>query len=155
MGNCIDGVKLTQLTTHRDRRGFFREILRVTDAQQAGGMGQWSHSLMYAGVTKAWHWHRKQTDWWYVCTGVLRVGLYDGREESATYRMTMDFLMGDNQDVIRIEVPPGVVHGCQTVQGPVNLFYLTSHIYDPEDELRIPYDDPFIPFDWDSAAPVK
>ena len=73
----IDGVAVKELTTHRDERGFFRELVRVSDDFFAEGFGQWSHSLMYAGVIKAWHVHRKQVDWWYVCSGVLKVALYD------------------------------------------------------------------------------
>ena len=110
---------------------------------------------MYGGVTKAWHLHRRQTDWWYVVTGVLRVGLHDLREGSPTRGETMDFLMGDFQPARMLKVPPGVAHGCQTVHGTVNLFYVTSHVYDPEDELRLPYDDPAIGFDWLSGPPIR
>lgn len=147
----IDGVVLRDLVTHPDQRGFFREILRVDDA---GEFGQWSHSLMFDGVIKAWHHHKRQTDWWYVCSGVLRVALYDLRVDSPTRGQTMDFLMGDLQPARVLKVPPGVAHGCKTIQGPVNLLYLTSRIYDPADELRIPHDDPAIGFDWLSPPPI-
>ena len=67
----IEGVVLKTLVTHTDERGFFREIIRSTDDFFKEGFGQWSHSLMYPGVTKAWHIHEKQTDWWYVMDGTL------------------------------------------------------------------------------------
>jgi len=151
----IDGVVIKELVTHTDRRGFFREIIRSTDDFFADGFGQWSHSLMFNGVTKAWHYHKIQTDWWYVCSGVLRVGLCDMREDSATYKETMDFLMGDVQAAQIIKIPPGVAHGCQTVQGPANLLYITSHVYNPDDELRIAYDSTEIDFDWLAGPPIK
>ncbi|MHC4560180.1 MAG: dTDP-4-dehydrorhamnose 3,5-epimerase family protein [Planctomycetota bacterium] len=151
----IKDVFFKELVTHSDNRGFFREIIRVTDDFFADGFGQWSHSLMFDGVTKAWHYHRIQTDWWYVCSGVLRVGLCDLRKESPTYKETMDFLMGDLQSAQVIKIPPGVAHGCQTVQGPVHLFYVTSHLYNPDDELRIAYDDSEIDFDWLAGPPIK
>lgn len=151
----IDGVIIKKLATHTDERGFFREIIRVTDDFFDDGFGQWSHSLMFDGVIKAWHYHEIQTDWWYVCSGVLRVGLCDLRQDSPTYKQIMDFLMGDMQTAQVIKIPPGVVHGCQTVQGPVHLFYVTSHIYDPNDEHRIPYDDPEIDFDWLAGPLIK
>ena len=144
----IDEVIIKELVTHTDERGFFRELIRVTEDFVSEGFGQWSHSLMLNGVTKAWHYHRIQTDFWYVCSGVLRVGLYDAREDSPTYKQTMDFLMGDLQPAQVVKIPPGVAHGCQTIQGPVNLLYLTSHVYNPDDELRLPYDHPEIDFDW-------
>ncbi|MDX2495089.1 MAG: dTDP-4-dehydrorhamnose 3,5-epimerase family protein [Desulfuromusa sp.] len=144
----IDGVVLKELVSHSDERGFFREIIRSSDDFFRQGFGQWSHSLMYDGVIKAWHLHHVQTDWWYVVSGVLRVGLCDRRPESATFNQTMDFLMGDYQSSRVVTIPPGIAHGCKAVQGPVNLLYLTSHVYDPEDEYRIAYDDPEINFDW-------
>lgn len=151
----IDGVVIKELQTNTDERGFFREIIRVTDDFFADGFGQWSHSLMFNDVIKAWHYHEIQTDWWYVCSGVLRVGLCDMRSGSETYKKTMDFYMGDLQPAQVIKIPPGVAHGCKTVQGPVNLFYITSHVYNPDDEIRIAYNDPKIDFDWLKAPPIK
>ena len=91
----IEGIIVSELQTHIDSRGFFREIVRVTDDFFAEGFGQWSHSLMFNNVVKAWHYHEIQTDWWYVCSGVLRVGLCDMRPDSKSFKETMDFYMGD------------------------------------------------------------
>lgn len=151
----IEGIVFKELETYPDQRGFFREIIRSTDSFFAEGFGQWSHSLMFDGVAKAWHLHRIQTDWWYIATGVLRVGLCDMREQSPTYKKTMDVLMGDLQPARILKIPPGVAHGCKTIQGPVNLFYITSHTYNPDDELRIAYDSPEIEFDWLKGPPIK
>src|SRR5260370_8702765 len=78
----IEGVVLKELTTHADERGFFREVIRETD-EFFDHFGQWSHSLMYPGVAKAWHIHQKQTDWWYVM-GSLKVALSDTPDHSPT-----------------------------------------------------------------------
>jgi len=151
----IEGVAFRDLMSHTDDRGFFREILRSTDTSFLEGFGQLSHSYMFDGVIKAWHYHKIQTDWWYVCSGVLRVGLCDMRDDSATHRQTMDFLMGDYQPVRVVKIPPGVAHGCKTVQGPVHLFYVTSHVYNPDDECRVTYDSPDIDFDWLKGPAIK
>lgn len=151
----IEDVLIKDLVTHTDERGFFREIVRATDEFFAEGFGQWSHSLMFDGVIKAWHFHHIQTDWWYVCSGVLRVGLCDMRPSSLTYKTTMDFLMGDLQTAQVVKIPPGVAHGCKTAQGPVQLFYVTSNVYDPKDEIRLPFNDPEINFDWLKGPPIK
>jgi dTDP-4-dehydrorhamnose 3,5-epimerase len=151
----IDGVVVKELRTYGDDRGFFRELIRGDDEFFVEGFGQWSHSMMFDGVIKAWHLHHIQIDWWYVVSGVLRVGLCDMRPESPTYKNVMDLLMGDLQPAQVIKVPPGVAHGCKTIQGPVNLFYVTSHVYNPDDELRIPYDDPSIDFNWLQGPPIK
>jgi len=155
MNASIEGVVIKELRTHSDERGFFRELIRVTDRFFEESFGQWSHSLMFDGVIKAWHLHRIQTDWWYVASGVLRVGLCDMRDDSPTCKTVMDFLMGDLQPAHVIKIPPGVAHGCKTVQGPVNLFYVTSHVYDPDDEVRLAHNDPAIDFDWLQGPAIK
>jgi dTDP-4-dehydrorhamnose 3,5-epimerase len=151
----IEDVIIKELKTNADDRGFFRELIRVSDDFFSEGFGQWSHSLMFDGVIKAWHLHRIQTDWWYVVNGVLRVGLCDMRPDSQTYKTVIDLLMGDLQAAQVLKIPPGVAHGCKTIQGPVNLFYVTSHVYNPDDEIRLPYNDPEIDFDWLKGSTIK
>ena len=151
----IDGVAIKELVTYPDERGFFRELIRVTDDFFTEGFGQLSHSLMYTGVAKAWHIHKVQIDWWYVGSGVLKVALYDARPTSATARELMTILMGDNQPARILRIPPGVAHGCKCISGPANLFYVTSRIYDPADEGRIPYNDTSIGYDWEKGPTIK
>ncbi len=151
----IDGVIFKDLVTHGDERGFFREIIRRTDEFFAEGFGQWSHSLMYQGVIKAWHIHRVQTDWWYVGVGVLKVALYDARPESPSHREIMEAMMGDSQPARVLRIPPGVAHGCKCISGPAHLFYITSTTYDPSDEGRIAYDEPGIGYDWLKGPEIK
>lgn len=151
----IEGTVLVDLVTHTDERGFFREIIRVTDEFFAEGFGQWSHSLVYPGVIKAWHIHKKQIDWWYVCNGLLKVALHDTRPDSPSYRETMEFLMGDDQPARLLRIPLGVAHGCKCLNGPANLFYVTSKVYDPDDEGRIAHDDPEIGYDWLKGPVIK
>ena len=147
----IAGVELKELVTHADERGFFREIIRETDGF-FGHFGQWSHSLMYAGTAKAWHIHHKQTDWWYVI-GAVKAVLYDTRDGSPTKGTLMEFLMGDGHATC-VKIPPGVAHGCRALERS-HLLYITSGVYDPDDEGRIPHDDPSIGYDWTAGPPIK
>lgn len=151
----IEGVVLKDLVTHNDERGYFREVIRATDGFFSEGFGQWAHSMMHTGVAKAWHIHKVQIDWWYVVSGVLKVALHDTRQGSSTYRETMEIFMGDNQPSKVLRVPTGVAHGCKALQGPVHLFYITSKVYDPSDEGRIPHNDPAIGYDWLKGPIVK
>jgi dTDP-4-dehydrorhamnose 3,5-epimerase and related enzymes len=151
----IEGVEFKELLTHSDERGFFREVIRVTDPFFEEGFGQWSHSLMHTGSAKAWHIHKKQIDWWYVSLGVIKVALHDARPDSATYRSTMEILMGDHQPSRVLRIPPGVAHGCKCLSGPAHLLYVTSQVYDPGDEGRIPFDDHTIGYDWMSGPAIK
>ena len=144
----IEGVMIKELITHNDKRGFFREIVRVSDGFFQEGFGQLSISKMHKGVIKAWHIHKRQVDWWYVHTGLLKVALYDTRKGSPSYKKLMELLMGNGQPAQVLRIPPGVAHGCKCLKGPASLFYITSRVYDPDDEGRICHNDPEIGYDW-------
>ena len=151
----IKGVEVKQIATFSDERGFFREVIRNTDPFFSEGFAQWSHSLMYPGVIKAWHIHSRQVDWWYVGNGVLKVALCDRRQGASTYGELMELFMGDGREPVVVKIPPGVAHGCKCLAGPANLFYVTSRTYDPLDEGRIAYDDHEIGYDWLAPPPIK
>ncbi|GAC1464533.1 MAG: dTDP-4-dehydrorhamnose 3,5-epimerase family protein [Gemmatimonadaceae bacterium] len=147
----IAGVEVKELTTHSDERGFFREVVRESDGF-FDHFGQWSHSQMHPGTAKAWHIHRKQTDWWYVI-GSIKVALYDTREGSPTHGTLMEFLMGDGHPSC-VKIPPGVAHGCRALETS-HVLYITSAVYDPEDEGRIAHDDAKIGYDWTAGPAIK
>lgn len=144
----INGVEFKELITYPDHRGFFREILRNSDSTAKEGIGQISHSLVHTGVVKAWHAHKKQTQWNYVVSGTIYVALHDLRKESSTFGKTMTFLSGSNQKSSIYKFPKGVAHGYKCVEGPMNIIYFTSGEYDLDDEIRIKHDDESIGFDW-------
>jgi dTDP-4-dehydrorhamnose 3,5-epimerase len=136
----INGVKIVELKTHEDDRGFFREIFRFSEQFKGVPVGQLSHSRVNEGVIKAWHGHVYQSQWNYVVTGQIKVGLYDNRKDSTTYKDTMEYIVGDGVDPIAYFFPPGVLHGYQCTKGPMHIIYVTSGIYDLEDEIRESHD---------------
>lgn len=144
----IDGVEIKELVRHKDERGFFEELIKVTDDFFKEGFGQLSHSLMKQGVIKAWHIHKTQVDWWYAARGDLKVALFDLREESPTYCVLNEFFLGEHGENIILKIPAGVAHGCKAMGATTELFYVTSKTYDPKEEGRIPYDNPKIGYDW-------
>jgi dTDP-4-dehydrorhamnose 3,5-epimerase len=148
----LEGVKIKNLVTHSDERGFFREIIRDTD-EFFDTFGQWSHSLMYPGSAKAWHIHQHQIDWWY-CIGALKVALHDLREGSPTRGRTMELFMGDSYGACCLKIPPGVAHGCRALE-LTHLLYITSNVYNPADEGRIPHDDRSMGYDWSAFPEIK
>ncbi len=133
--NIINGVQIKELATHSDERGFFREIIRVTDGFFDEGFGQWSCSVRSVG-TGEWHIHKIQTDWWYVPIGQIEAYLYDTRVRSETYQIRNKFILNDSRV---LKIPPGVAHAFEIISEPMYLFYITSLVYNPDDEGRIPY----------------
>lgn len=144
----IDGVIQKPLKRFPDERGFFEELIRVSDPFFKEGFGQLSHSFMHKGVVKAWHIHKTQIDWWYVPHGDLLVALYDTRETSPTYKKINTFKLGETGDQTILKIPYGVAHGCKVITETSELFYVTSKTYNPDEEGRLDYDDPSIGFDW-------
>ena len=149
----IEGVEIKELRTHPDERGFFREVIRVTDGFFGEGFAQLSHSYMFPGVAKAWHVHKTQVDWWYVPVGALKLALYDTREDSPTHGRRQEIYLGEQYPAQVVKIPPGVAHGCRAL-APTHLLYVTSHTYDPTEEGRIPHDDPSIGYDWTAGPPI-
>ena len=96
---------------------------------------------MKEGIIKAWHGHVYQSQWNYVVTGQIRVALYDDRPNSSTYKETMEFILGDEAKPMAYFFPPGVLHGYQCMKGPMQIIYVTSGVYDLEDEIRKSSDD--------------
>ena len=145
----IEGVEVKKLVTFCDDRGYFREILRDDDGLYSR-FGQTSFTKTNPGVIKAFHWHKKQDDLWYVADGMAKVVLHDMRDNSKTKGETDVIVAGEDNPVL-IKIPIGVAHGYQVLGNkPVMLFYHTTESYNPEepDEERIPFDDPKIGFDW-------
>lgn len=161
----IDGVKIKQLTVHPDvpdqavsgeapsgeKLGILMEILRADEGLMKK-FGQTIFTISHKGAIKAFHWHKKQDDLWFVATGKAKIVLYDQRKSSPTYKQTQVIYAGTD-DYKLVLIPVGVVHGYKVIgDEPVLLFYTVTETYNPDnpDELRIPYDDPEIGFDWNS-----
>lgn len=144
----INGVEIKELNAHKDERGFFCEIIRDSDSFFQGKFGQLSHSMAHKGVFKAWHMHKKQTDWMYVVAGDIKLALYDTRKDFMTKGKLMEISIGEGSGRRVVKIPPGVAHGYKIINGPMHIVYVTDREYDPEDELRIPHDDPEIGYDW-------
>lgn len=151
----IDGVIVKELVRHPDERGYFEEMIRVTDDFFQEGFGQVSHSFMLQGVVKAWHIHKTQIDWWYVVGGTVKAAVYDMRAASKTYKELNEFILGkQNAPNIVLKIPSGVAHGLKVLDGPADLVYVTSRVYSKDEEGRIAYNDPDIGYDWVQGIPI-
>jgi len=154
MSSTILGVEVKELKTWPDDRGFFREIIRSTETVFEGGtFAQWSHSKMQRNVVKAWHYHHIQYDWWYVAIGQVDTVLFDNRLESPTYKTKMIIKMGDSSlndgtKEVCVRIPPGVLHGLKVLSDFAHLFYITSEIYNPNEEGRVPYNSALVGHEW-------
>ncbi|HSP55844.1 MAG TPA: dTDP-4-dehydrorhamnose 3,5-epimerase family protein [Dehalococcoidia bacterium] len=146
----IEGVQIKQLKRNADERGFLMELIRSTD-EFFTKFGQCYVSLNYPGVVRAWHYHKKQEDYFVVVQGMCKVGLYDMREGSPTKGVAEAHYLGDNNNIV-LRIPIGVAHGYKTVgTQPSLLINFPTEVYTAAepDEFRIAWDDPSIPLNWE------
>lgn len=149
----IEGVRIEPVALWPDDRGYFLEVQRLGQGLAAAfptSSTQISAAYNYPGSIKAFHYHLRQTDCWAPVVGLLQVGLVDLRIGSSTYGARNTLYIGALRPW-QILIPPGVAHGYKVIGSvPAVLVYLTDRFYDPQDEGRIPYDDPHIQYDWET-----
>lgn len=154
--DLIAGVMIETGALWPDDRGFFTELFRFgvpgVEAPFTSGFSpsaQISVAASFPGVIKAMHYHRLQTDLWAPVRGQLQVALYDLRCKSATFGGVNTLYLGEWRPW-RLRIPPGVGHGYKVVGAePALMVYATDRFYNPDDEGRIPYDDPDLNYDWE------
>jgi len=145
----IDGVKTKKLRVFPDERGRLMEILRADD-EIFEKFGQVYLTTAYPGVVKAWHYHKKQRDNFCVVAGMMKVVLYDSRQDSPTKGQVNEFFLGIHNPMV-LSIPENVYHGFKCVSDHeavvINVPTNTYDYLDP-DEHRLPPHDKDIPYDW-------
>jgi dTDP-4-dehydrorhamnose 3,5-epimerase len=145
----IEGVNTKRLRVIPDERGRLMEVLRADDElfQQ---FGQVYITTTYPQVVKAWHFHKIQTDNIAVVKGMLKLALYDSREESPTKGEVNEFYIGEHNPLL-VQIPKEVYHGwmCVSQEESITINIPTEvYHYDEPDEYRIHPHDNDIPYDW-------
>ncbi len=145
----IDGVKIKQLRVIPDQRGRLMEILRADDDLFVK-FGQVYMTTTYSGIVKAWHLHKKQTDNVVCVQGMIKLAMYDPREDSPTYKEVNEFYLGIHNPLL-VQIPRGVYHGWMCVSSEEAIVVnVPTEVYDREDpdEFRLDPHQNDIPYDW-------
>ena len=145
----IDGVIEKKLNIIADERGRLAEMLRADDEIFAQ-FGQVYFTTAYPGVVKAWHYHKKQTDYFCAVRGMVKLVLYDNRENSPSHKLINEFFIGEHNPKL-IVIPPLVYHGFKTISVEeaimINIPTRPYNHADP-DEYRLDPQTSEIPYDW-------
>jgi dTDP-4-dehydrorhamnose 3,5-epimerase len=145
----IEGVKLKDLKVIPDERGRLMEILRADD-ELFEKFGQVYMTTAYPGVVKAWHYHKKQVDNMTVVRGMMKIALYDTREDSPTRGEVNEFFLGEHNPKL-LQIPKLVYHGfkCIGAEEAVVINVPTeTYNYERPDEYRLDPHRNEIPYDW-------
>ena len=137
----IEGVLIKDLDVNLDGRGDVTVLWSFPWLND--GFLQIQHVYQSAtdfGVVKCWHYHEVHTDQFTVTRGKLQVTLVDLREDSPSFGDVNTIFLGTLKPRL-LKIPPMVMHGWKALSQPeVLVVNLQTHVYEPADEFRLPWD---------------
>ena len=143
----IKGVEIVPLRQIPDERGKIMHMLR-SDAPHFEKFGEIYFSLVYPGVIKGWHLHKKMTLNYAVIVGMIKLVLYDDRKKSLTRGETQEIFTGEDNYCL-IKIPAFIWNGFKGIgRKPAIVANCATIPHDPKEIIRM---DPFskeIPYNW-------
>lgn len=149
----MQGVFVAALKLIPNERGRLMEV-QSSDDPNCPGIAQVYVTQSFRHVVKAWYRHSRQIDQIAVVSGLVKLVLYDDRENSRTRGELCEIILGELAPKL-VRIPPGVWHGFKAIGNQdAFLLHLNSTAFsaaDPDEERRPP-DDPLIPYRWGSDS---
>ena len=144
----VDGVRLIPLPRFEDERGWFTELMRVSELGEQVRQSNlvWSRK----GVIRGLHFHeRGQCDLFCCLQGMVRVVVLD-RESGETF--TED--IGD-ENPAAVWIPGHHAHGYEALSDCLFLYHVTEEYdRDDPDEHEVPWNDPRVADLWSTESPI-
>lgn len=143
----IQGVIIRPLKKFPDERGTIMHGVR--NDNQLSPFGEVYFKKLYAGVVNGWHVH-ETLELNYIClSGMIKLVLFDLREDSPTQGVLEEIFFGEDNYCL-VHIPPGIANGSKGMASPHSLMTnIASHAHDPN--LKYKRIDPHsneIPYDW-------
>jgi dTDP-4-dehydrorhamnose 3,5-epimerase len=144
----IKGVEVTNRRIIPDDRGKIMHIMKSSDPQ-FNTFGEVYCSTVYPGIVKGWHMHKEMTLNYVVLKGNIKFVLYDGREDSPTFKEIQEVIIGENQYVM-VTVPPFVWNGFKGIGlEEAIVINFTDIPHSAEEIVRMdPHHNDLISYDW-------
>jgi len=144
----IVGVEVHPLRQIPDERGKVMHMLRRDDPWFRE-FGEIYFSVVYPGVVKGWHLHRRMTLNYAVIDGMIKLVLYDDREGSPSRGNVQEIFTGEGSYAL-ITIPPGVWNGFKGVgTKPAIVANCATEPHNPDEIVRREPTDSSIPYAWD------
>lgn len=144
----IQDVNIKLLKKIPDERGMILHMLR-SDDPEFKKFGEVYFSVIYPGVIKGWHLHKKMTQNYAVVYGMIKLVLFDPRKSSPTKGQLMEIYTGeDNYQLITI--PPGIWNGYKGIGAkPALVANCATLPHDKNEITRLdPIKNDLIDYDW-------
>lgn len=144
----IAGVHVKALRQIADERGKIMHMLR-SDDELFEQFGEVYFSSAYPGVIKGWHLHTTQTQNYAVVVGMIKLVIFDQRQDSSTKGVLQEFFIGEDNYCL-VKIPPGVVNGYKCIGNqPCLLANCATEVHRPDEMIRIAPDSKEIPYQWE------
>ena len=131
-----------------DERGKIMHMLRA-DEPHFEKFGEIYFSTVYPGVVKGWHLHKEMTLNYAVVDGLIKLVLYDDRNDSPTRGEVMEIFVGEGNYSL-ITIPPLVWNGFKGVgTKPAIVANCSTIPHDPNEIVRMDPFDNKIPYQWE------
>lgn len=146
-GQPIVDVMVKRLTKIPDERGAIFHMLRKDD-EMFEKFGEIYFSKIYPGVVKAWHLHTKMTLNYAVVCGMVKIALYDDRENSLTKGNFLEIYSGEDNYLL-VKIPSMVWNGFKGIgDKPALLANCSTMPHDPQEIKRLDPLSAVIPYNW-------
>lgn len=143
----IDGVIIKSLKKIPDDRGTIMKMQESSD-DEFKGFGEIYFSTIYPDVIKGWHLHEKAILNYCVLTGMVKIILYDNRENSKTKNEIMEIYIGDKNYCL-VQIPAGVWNAFKCVGNKEAILADLITITHKDDKIkRMDPHNCFIKYDW-------
>jgi dTDP-4-dehydrorhamnose 3,5-epimerase len=146
----IEGVNVIPLKKIPDERGTIYHMLRSSDPHFTK-FGEIYFSKIYKGAIKGWHIHKRVSLNYCVVMGMVKLVLFDMREDSPTNGNLMELFIGDDNYCL-VQIPVGVANGHKGMTETALLANAPDIPHDkggPDEMIKIdPYNNN-IPYNWD------
>ena len=156
LDTTLAGVLLLEPSAHGDERGFLIESYRADAWRDAGvdvDFVQDNHSRSAPGILRGLHFQPGQAKLVRCARGEIFDVAVDLRRDSPTFGRWEGHTLSDTNHR-QLFVPAGFAHGfCVTGDGPADVAYKLSSLYDPETEAGIAWDDADVGVEWPVAEP--
>lgn len=143
----IQGVKIMPLKKIPDERGTIMHGVRADNILNE--FGEVYFKKLYKDVVNGWHVHEKLILNYICIHGMIKLVLYDMRENSPTYKQIQEIFIGEDNYCL-VHIPPGIANGMKGLSAPYSIICnVASEPHNPNIKyLRINPHSGEIPYNW-------
>ena len=132
----IQGVEIHPLRQIPDERGKIMHMLKASD-KHFEKFGEIYFSVVYPGVIKGWHLHKKMVLNYAVVSGMIKLALFDDRRKSSTEGQIQEIFIGEDNYCL-VKIPSGVWNGFKGIgTKPAIVANCATIGHDPAEIVRV------------------